>query len=55
MRVFFANPQALIGSAVHALAQPTPPGDGPEGFFTVLNNTIVTAEKVDHYDQLYRT
>ena len=40
---------------MHALAQPTPPGDGPEGFFTVLNNAIVTTEKVDHYDQLYRT
>ena len=43
--------RARTGSAVHALAQPTPPGDGPEGFFTVLNNAIVTTEKVIRYDQ----
>ena len=31
---------------MHALAQPTPPGDGPMGFFTVINDAIVTTEKV---------
>jgi hypothetical protein len=34
------------GSAVHALAQPTPLGDGPEGFLVVLNDAIIITEKV---------
>ena len=34
---------------MHALARPTPLGDGPEGSLTVLNNAIVTTEKVNHY------
>ena len=51
--VSFTHPRARTGSAMHALAQPTPPGDGPEGFYTVLNNAIVTTEKVKHYDQKY--
>ena len=53
MRVLLTYRPARTGSAVHALAQPTPPGVGPEGFFTVLNNAIVTTEKVIHYNQTY--
>lgn len=33
------------GSAVHALAQPTPLGDGPEGFLVVANDAIIITEK----------
>ena len=51
VRVLLTHYRARTGSAVHALAQPTPPGDGPEGFFTVLNNAIVTTEKVNYCDQ----
>lgn len=35
-----------LGSAMHALAQPTPLGKGPKGFLTVLNKAIVVTEKV---------
>ena len=38
--------RAPAGSAVHALAQRTPLGEGPEGFSTVLNDAIITTEKV---------
>ena len=31
---------------MHALAQPTPLGNGPEGFLTVLDDAIITTEKV---------
>ena len=51
MRVLLTYRRARAGSAVHALAQPTPPGEGPEGFLTVLNDALVTTEKVNHYDQ----
>ena len=34
------------GSALHALAQPTPSGHGPKGFMTVLNYAIITTEQV---------
>ena len=36
---------------MHALAQPTPSGDGPEGFLTVLSDAIIITEKVDHHTQ----
>lgn len=31
---------------MHALAQPTPLGNGPTGFFFVLNDEIIITEKV---------
>ena len=44
--MFFTYLGPRAGSAVHALAQPTPLGNGPEGFFTVLNDAIIITEKV---------
>ncbi|KAA8570253.1 hypothetical protein EYC84_002565 [Monilinia fructicola] len=38
----------IVGSAVKALGQPTPLGDGPLGFFHVLNDAIVTTEKIKY-------
>ncbi|KAM0798337.1 hypothetical protein BDR22DRAFT_891390 [Usnea florida] len=38
----------VIGSAVHALAQPTPQGNGLEGFLTVLDDAIITTEKMKY-------
>ena len=37
---------------MHALAQPTPLGDGPKGFAVVLNDAIIITEKVwsSHHD-----
>ena len=35
------------GSAVHVLAQSKPLGDGPKGFLVVLNDALITAEKVN--------
>ena len=45
MRKIFTHPRARTGSAVHALAQPTPLGDGPKGFLFVLNDALIIAEK----------
>ncbi|QSZ32401.1 hypothetical protein DSL72_001975 [Monilinia vaccinii-corymbosi] len=41
----------IVGSAEKALGQPTPLGDGPLGFFHVINDAIVTTEKVCVYDR----
>ena len=37
---------------MHALAQPTPLGNGPKGFTVVLNDAIIITEKVcsSHHD-----
>lgn len=44
--IVFAHGWDSIGSAINALAQPTPLGDGPMGFMVVLNRAIITTEKV---------
>ena len=44
--MFFTYLGLHAGSAVHALAQPTPQGNGPEGFLTVLDDALITTEKV---------
>ena len=35
-----------VGSAVHVLGQPTPPGIGAEGHLVVLTDALVVTEKV---------
>ena len=42
----FLTIRPTTGSAVTALAQPTPPGDGPYGFYFVISDAIVVTEKV---------
>ena len=44
--MYNSNARYPLGSALHALAQPTPTGDGPLGFMTVLNDAIVITEKL---------
>lgn len=43
---FWNSANSKKGSAVKALGQPTPLGDGPMGFFHVINDAIITTEKV---------
>ncbi|EPE32025.1 plasma membrane protein Pth11-like protein [Glarea lozoyensis ATCC 20868] len=38
----------IAGSAVHALGQPTPFGEGPMGFLHVINDAIITTEKIKY-------
>lgn len=37
----------IVGSALSGLAQPTPPGNGPEGFLTVINDALIVTEKIE--------